>query len=64
MCVLMAMPQVALAHGGHGNVKPHMLAHYLMTPEHVIPTIGAFVALTGLTFMGFKKWRATQKEES
>jgi hypothetical protein len=53
---LLATPAAALAHAGHGAFDGLSPAHYLSSPEHVIP-----IAL-GVVLLGILAWRRARSK--
>jgi uncharacterized membrane protein len=41
--LLILLPFLAQAHGGHGHFPGHELAHYLASPGHAIPILAVLV---------------------
>jgi hypothetical protein len=51
------MPQVLLAHPGHGHENPLSPGHYVANPQHLIPlalSVAAVIAFVGVRWY-FKK---------
>jgi len=50
-----------MAHGGHGPVEPHFLAHYVFSAEHAIPTVIGVVVLSILASRWMKERRSHKR---
>ena len=51
-----SMPFIAAAHEGHGVFNPNSLMHYVGTPEHGLPIVGALLLTAIILFRRKKAW--------
>lgn len=56
-------PLTLFAHGGHGVFHGHELAHYLLSPIHLIPSL---IILSVIVLFGYNRYlkRKAQKQRS
>ena len=61
--MLALFPLTVFAHGGHGAFHGHELAHYLLSPIHLIPSL---IIVSVIALFGYNRYlkRKAQKQRS